>query len=436
MSLAKGSKLGVYEIIAPIGAGGMGEVYRARDPKLKRDVAIKVLPEDFAEDAERMKRFEREAQLLASLNHPHIAAIYGLEQNALILELVEGPTLAQRIEEGPLAWEEALRIALQIAEALEYAHDNGIIHRDLKPANVKLTGDGDVKVLDYGLAKALGDRESGEHDDSQSPTLTRAGTQAGVLLGTAGYMSPEQAKGKAVDRRGDIWAFGVVLFEMLTGQRLFSGETASETLAAVIKDEPDWSRLPSETPSHIRKLLRRCLTRDPKERLQAIGEARIALARPEEEEAVAVVATPAPLWRRALPWVVAGLFGFAWVSVLSTPREPNRVTRLSAEIGADASLYLDQGPAAILSPDGSTLAFVATATDGQDRRLFVRRLDRTESFRGLDWNELADYLSERTRVHGERRGREMEEAAKTLKGLGVEPIMAEAAAKRLLAGDT
>ncbi len=201
MSLAKGSKLGGYEILALIGVGGMGEVYRARDAKLKRDVAIKVLPEDFAEDAERMKRFEREAQLLASLNHPHIAVIYGLEQNALILELVEGPTLAERIEEGPLAWEEALRIALQIAEALEYAHDNGIIHRDLKPANVKLTGDGDVKVLDFGLAKALGDQESGDRDDSQSPTLTRAGTQAGVLLGTAGYMSPEQAKGKAVEGR-------------------------------------------------------------------------------------------------------------------------------------------------------------------------------------------------------------------------------------------
>ena len=379
MSLAKGSKLGGYEILALIGVGGMGEVYRARDAKLKRDVAIKVLPQAFAQDAERMKRFEREAQVLASLNHPHIASIYGLEENALILELVERPTLAERITEGPLAWEEVLAIAQQIAEALEYAHENGIIHRDLKPANVKLTLDGDVKVLDYGLAKALGDDNAASPDDSLSPTLTRA-TGVGVLLGTAGYMAPEQAKGKPVDKRADVWAFGVVVFELLTGKRLYSGETASETLALVMTQEPSWESLPADIPVHFRHLLRRCLTKDPKERLRDIGEARIALGQPDEEkDIVAVLLTPKPLWRQALPWVVAGSLAFALLAVLLAPRAPKRVTRLSAEIGADAALYLEQGPAVVLSPDGSTLAFVATAADGGRRQLFVRPLDRAEA---------------------------------------------------------
>jgi eukaryotic-like serine/threonine-protein kinase len=248
MPLSAGTKLGAYEITAAIGAGGMGEVYRARDPKLGRDVAIKVLPEAFARDAERMARFQREAKVLASLDHPNIASIYGLEDSggtrALVMQLVEGPTLADRIKAGPIPVDEAVRIARQIADALEYAHERGIIHRDLKPANVKVTNDDAVKVLDFGLAKALeGDPSS--IDISTSPTISRMATQAGVLLGTAAYMSPEQAKAKTVDRRADIWAFGCVLYEMLTGKVGFPGDSVTDRLAGVIRAEPDWSQLPS-----------------------------------------------------------------------------------------------------------------------------------------------------------------------------------------------
>ena len=248
-----GQTLAHYEILDKLGSGGMGVVYRARDTKLKRDVAIKVLSERFAGDRERMARFEREARVLASLNHPNIAAIYGLEESegvfALVMELVEGQTLAQRIERGALELEEAIDIAAQVAAGLDAAHAKGIIHRDLKPANVMITDDGTVKVLDFGLAKALEGDAPESIDDSNSPTLSRAATQAGVLLGTAGYMSPEQARGKPVDKRTDIWALGVVLFEMLTGTRLFHGETMSDTLAAVLKTEPDWTELPAEFSS-------------------------------------------------------------------------------------------------------------------------------------------------------------------------------------------
>ena len=246
MPLSAGSRLGSYEILALIGAGGMGEVYRARDSKLNRDVAIKVLPAAFANDSDRMARFEREAQVLASLNHPHIAAIYGLEESdgmrALVMELVEGPTLDEQIGGRAMALEEALPIAKQIAEALEYAHEKGIIHRDLKPANVKLTADGHVKVLDFGLAKALEAPAPAVGNPSISPTLTIEGTRAGMILGTAAYMAPEQARGKAVDKRADIWSFGVVLYEMLTGKQPFAGATVSDTLAAVLKTEPDLER--------------------------------------------------------------------------------------------------------------------------------------------------------------------------------------------------
>ncbi len=258
----------------------MGEVYRAHDTKLNRDVALKVLPAEFASDPERMARFKREAQLLASLNHPNIAAIYGLEEcdgvSALIMELAEGPTLADRISHGPIALDEALSIARQIAEALEAAHEKGIIHRDLKPANIKVTPEGAVKVLDFGLAKAL-EGEAAEADASQSPTLSLAATKAGVILGTAAYMSPEQARGSGVDKRCDIWSFGVVLFEMLAGKKLFAGETISDTLAAVLRADVDWNVLPGDTPASIRTLLRRCLTKDRKQRLRDIGEARIAI---------------------------------------------------------------------------------------------------------------------------------------------------------------
>jgi serine/threonine protein kinase len=267
--LSAGNIFGPYEIAGAIGAGGMGEVYRARDTRLGRDVAMKVLPDAFARDAERMARLRREAQVLASLNHPHIAAIYGFEDadgtHALVMELAEGPTLAERIAKGPIPLDEALPIAKQIAEALEYAHERGIVHRDLKPANIKLAANETVKILDSGLAKAM-EGETGSADLSNSPTLTAIATRAGFLLSTAAYMSPEQAKGKSVDRRADIWAFGCVFYEMLTGRLAFSGETVSDTLAAVIRAEPDWSELPKSTPQTIHNLLRRCLQKEPRQR--------------------------------------------------------------------------------------------------------------------------------------------------------------------------
>src|SRR2546426_4886753 len=251
----------------------MGEVYRARDTKLGRHVAIKVLPDAFAKDVERMGRFEREAQVLASLNHPNIATIHGLEESnnirGLVMELVEGPTLADRIVKGAIPLEEALTIARQIAEGLEYAHERGIIHRDLKPANIKLTGDGQVKLLDFGLAKAL-DKPVAAGNPSISSTLTIEGTQAGVILGTAAYIAPEQARGATVDKRADIWAYGCVLYEMLSGKRAFAGDTVSDTLAAVLRAEPEWNTLPIST----RRLIRRCLEKEPKRRLRDIGEAR------------------------------------------------------------------------------------------------------------------------------------------------------------------
>ena len=281
MSLAPGARLGPYEVVASLGAGGMGEVYRARDPRLQRDVAIKVLPAAVATDPDRLARFTREAQLLASLNHPHIAHVYGVEQDAttraLVMELVEGPTLADQIACGAIPLEDALPIARQIAEALDAAHERGIIHRDLKPANIKLTSDGSVKVLDFGLAKALGTGEaSGSLAEEllNSPTITSpAMTQAGIILGTAAYMSPEQARGKPVDKRADIWAFGVVLYEMLTGRKLFAGETVSDTIAEVLKREFDWNALPAGTPPGVRRVLEHALQRDPRKRLRDIADA-------------------------------------------------------------------------------------------------------------------------------------------------------------------
>ena len=259
-----GSRIGVYEILAPIGAGGMGEVYRARDTKLGRDVALKILPPAFTADADRVARFEREARLLASLNHPHIGAIYGFEDAgdmpALVLELVEGDTLDDLVHRGPLTLSEALAVAQQVADALDAAHASGIIHRDLKPSNIKITPDGVVKVLDFGLAKVPAAEGSGP-DLSRSPTMASDGTNVGLILGTAAYMSPEQARGKTVDKRTDIWAFGCVLYEMLTGRRAFHGETLSDTIVAILERQADWTRLPVGTPSAVRHLLQRCLER-------------------------------------------------------------------------------------------------------------------------------------------------------------------------------
>jgi serine/threonine protein kinase len=278
VSLEQGTRIGPYEVLGSLGAGGMGEVCRARDTKLGRDVALKVLPDAFATNPERMSRFQREAQLLAALNHPNIAAIYGLEdggpRSAIVMELVEGGTLA-----CPLPIDDALRIAKQIAEAIEYAHDRGIIHRDLKPANIKVTPEGTVKVLDFGLAKAMDDVSDTMANiaGSMSPTLSLGATYAGVIMGTAAYMAPEQAKGRPADRRSDVWAFGIVLYEMLTGHRMFGGDSVPETLASVMKDPITFGKLPDDTPPSIRKLASRCLERDPKRRLQSIGEARIVI---------------------------------------------------------------------------------------------------------------------------------------------------------------
>jgi serine/threonine protein kinase len=319
-----GETIAHYRIGAKIGAGGMGEVYRARDTKLKRDVALKVLPEAFAADPERMARFQREAEVLASLNHPNIAAIYGVEDRALIMELVEGES-----PKGPLSFDEAWRIASQIAAALEYAHDRGIVHRDLKPANIKITPDGTVKLLDFGLAKAFTTRPDRPVDGENSPTLTIGATEVGVILGTAAYMSPEQAKGKSVDKRADIWAFGVVLYELLTGERLFKGEDLSETLAQVLTKEPDLGKVPVK----VRRLLRRCLERDPKKRLRDIGDAADLL-----DDAPSGTA---PL-RSRLGWVsgllAAALVATSWIAWRATRPVDRPLMRLS--VGMLSALQL------------------------------------------------------------------------------------------------
>jgi serine/threonine protein kinase len=297
-----GKTLGNFEITSLIGKGGMGEVYQAKDLKLGRDVAIKVLPEEFAKDIERVARFQREAKLLASLNHPNIAAIHGLEESDgvhfLVLELIEGDTLADRLKHGAVPVEESLKLTLQIAEALEAAHEKGVIHRDLKPANIKITPDGKAKVLDFGLAKALA-HVSEDMNLSDSPTLSAAATQQGVILGTAAYMSPEQARGKSVDKRSDIWAFGCVLYECLTGRQPFRGEMVSDILAAVLLQEPDLSILPADTPPRARELLERCLVKEPKDRLRDIGDARQNLER--AEGSAASVAKFAGIAAEAIP---------------------------------------------------------------------------------------------------------------------------------------
>src|SRR4051794_13796133 len=374
MSIAPGARLGPFDVTAPLGAGGMGEVYRARDSRLNRDVAIKVLPPEFATDPARMARFSREAQVLAALSHPNIAAIFGLEESggatALVMELVEGQTLAERIAAGTIPLDEALDIARQIADALEAAHEKGIIHRDLKPANVKINPEGKVKVLDFGLAKAMDADPISGGNPANSPTLTLDSTRAGQIMGTAAYMSPEQARGKPVDRRADIWAFGVVLYEMLTGKSMFEGETVSDTLAAVLRADIDLKNPPADTPPKVRRLLQRCLERDPKRRLRDIGDAWIEMDAPDQPAAV-VVAAPAAK-RSWLPWVVAALAaaaGLAFGLLRQPASEPRPVLR---------SLVPQKGFVGFLniSHDGTRLAYTEGALN--NLHLGLRMMDQFE----------------------------------------------------------
>jgi predicted Ser/Thr protein kinase len=362
MPLSVGAKLGPYEILAPIGAGGMGEVYRARDTKLEREVAIKILPAALAQDPERLARFEREAKVLASLNHPNIAQIYGVEDRALVMELVPGEPL-----KGPLPLETAMNYAKQIADALEAAHEKGIVHRDLKPANIMVTPAGVVKLLDFGLAAVA--QSSDSSDPAHSPTLTISPTRAGMILGTAAYMSPEQARGKPVDKRADIWAFGAVLYETLTGKRLFEGETVSDTLAAVLKTEPDLTQVPAK----VRRLLQLCLQKDPKQRLQAIGDWRLPLT----DEQPQVIAPS----RSRLVWILATVAAAftviaAALAFVHFREKPPVKEMVRFEISAPANATL--GRAFAVSPDGLKIAFAATGADRKPM-LWVRSLDSEEA---------------------------------------------------------
>jgi eukaryotic-like serine/threonine-protein kinase len=390
MPLVVGTKLGSYEILSLLGTGGMGEVYLALDPKLDREVALKVLPTELSRDLDRMARFRREAQVLASFSHPHIASVYGLEDSgaipALVMELVEGPTLADRAALGPIPIEESLTIAKQIAEALEYAHERGVVHRDLKPANVKLTAEGDVKVLDFGLAKVLQPESADNTNVTDSPTLTSVPTQIGVILGTAAYMSPEQAKGKRVDRRTDIWALGCMLFEMLTGKACFQGETVTDTLAVILREEPDWTQLPAETPAKACELLRRCLTKDVKQRLQAIGDARITLEEtihsPQPSLRDNAAATPSNTWRSFLPWALVGVCAIALLITLaawwkSCTRPAPGAMKFELALAPGQSFNFEGHPPLAISPDGSHLAY--SIRKGSTAQIYVRALDSVEA---------------------------------------------------------
>jgi len=402
MALAAGARLGSYEIVSPLGAGGMGEVYRARDTTLNRDVALKILPDAFAHDPDRVARFKREAQVLAALSHPHIAAIHGLEQSEgilfLELEFVDGEDLARRLGRGPIPVDEAVPIARQIADALEAAHEQGIVHRDLKPANIKIRADGAVKVLDFGLAKALdagstvSSGAGGLSALSMSPTITTpAMTQLGVILGTAAYMSPEQAKGRTADKRSDIWAFGAVLHEMLSGQRAFKGEDVSDTLASVLRQDVDWTALPDTTPAALRRLIARCLDRDPKRRLRDIGEARIVLDDPAARDTTAERSSAAtsplaePLWRRALMIALTAIVASvvaataAWMLKRSAPIQLP-VVRFPLTL-PEGQLFTGTGRHMLaVSPDGTQVVYVAA------QRLYRRALSELETkpIPGLD----------------------------------------------------
>lgn len=372
-----GRTLSHYRISAAIGAGGMGEVYRATDTKLDREVAIKVLPESLAQDPNRLARFEREAKVLASLNHPNIAHIYGIEERALVMELVPGETLT-----GPQPQPLALDYARQIAEALEAAHEKGIVHRDLKPANVMITPTGLVKVLDFGLATVLEGSISSGGDPSNAPTLTMGSTQSGLIVGTAAYMSPEQAAGKPVDRRADIWSYGAVVWEMLTGEPLFKGETISHTLADVLRAPIDFDKLPKDTPRAVRDLLKRCLDRDVKRRLRDIGEARIAIENVGREPEAAVSTATSASPGRKLSWIAVGLLTAAAAVSLWAPWRASQpvdrpLVRLDVDLGSDVSLppFNVLGTSVAISPDGARLAYAS----GAPKKLFVRRLDESKA---------------------------------------------------------
>ena len=393
MQLPSGTRIGPYEVTALLGAGGMGEVYRARDARLNRDVALKVLPALFANDAERLARFSREAQALAALNHPNIASIYGIEGNTLVMELVEGQDLSEFIgspeaKTSGLSLEDAIAIARQIADALEAAHEQGIIHRDLKPANIKVRPDGTVKILDFGLARTL-DPGAGTQDVSNSPTLTARATQMGMIIGTAAYMAPEQAKGKAVDRRADIWAFGVVLYEMLTGRRAFDGEDVSTTLAAVLMKDPEWNALPSSTPTALRRLVLRCLARDPRLRLRDIGEARVLLGDPaslREPPAAASASEPARVARvPLLPWIIAAVAVIGAAASVATPMF--RAEPLGDPVQFNVSYPRNVRPMSNgsdyqggqISPDGRYVAFSGADSKTAKVGIYVRAIDSTDA---------------------------------------------------------
>ena len=393
MSLQPGTTLGPYSVAAKIGEGGMGEVYRARDTKLDRDVALKVLPQAFTDDPDRLARFEREAKVLASLNHPNIGHIYGLEeaegQKALVLELVEGPTLADRIKQGPIPIDEALPIAKQIAEALEAAHEQGIIHRDLKPANIKVKDDGTVKVLDFGLAKAF-QPDASDVSASMSPTisLTAAATQMGTVIGTAAYMAPEQAKGKVVDKRADVWAYGAVLYEMLTGRKAFPGEDVSDTLATVLKFDPDWDALPADTPPSVRRLLRRSLAKDPKLRLREAGSAILEIAESETQPDLERPASPSvkprlQVWQRPVPLVLGVLALVAITGVAGwglnpqVPPSPRPLARFAITPPAPNWLGISNStPDLAISPDGT---HIVNRGVGANDGLVIRELAQLEA---------------------------------------------------------